>query len=136
MLPEPHQAHRGAQLLLRRLCWKITLLVLALVNREAKVLQDRFGRTVRLTDERIAHILEHEEMAGQLEKVGETLLEPNVIVRSQRDPDVHLYHKHYPTTPVTEKYLLVAVKSRENDAFVLTAFFTDTIKTGERIWEK
>ena len=75
------------------------------------MVQDRFGRAVRLTDERVAHILEHKEMAGQLDKVGETLLEPNVIVRSQPDPDVHLYHKHYPTTPVTDKYLLVAVKS-------------------------
>jgi len=36
-----------------------------------------------------------------------------------------------------EKYLLVAVKIEERgDAFILTAFFTDTIKTGERVWEK
>lgn len=49
-------------------------------------------------------------MEGQLDKLEEALREPDVIVRSQRDPDVHLYHKHYPTTPVTEKYLLVAIK--------------------------
>ncbi|HEV8717291.1 MAG TPA: hypothetical protein VGX03_31285 [Candidatus Binatia bacterium] len=76
----------------------------------AKVLQDRFGRAVRLTGERITHLLEHAEMEGQLDKLEEALREPDVIVRSQRDPDVHLYHKHYPTTPVTEKYLLVAIK--------------------------
>ena len=101
----------------------------------ATVLQDRFGRAVRLTDERIAHILEHDEMTGQLDKVEETVREPDVVVRSQRDPEVHLYHKHYPTTPVTEKHLLVAVKVAQQDALVLTAFFTDTIKQGERIWE-
>lgn len=101
----------------------------------ATVLHDRFGRAVRLTDERIAHILEHDEMTRQLDKVEETVREPDVVVRSQRDPDVHLYHKHYPTTPVTEKHLLVAVKVAQQDAFVLTAFFTDTIKQGERIWE-
>jgi hypothetical protein len=100
------------------------------------VFQDRFGRTVRLTDERITHILEHGEMEGQLDKLGEVLQEPDVIVRSQRDPDIHLYHTHYTTTPVTEKYLLVAVRVAQNDAFVLTAFFTDTIKKGERLWEK
>ena len=102
----------------------------------ATVFPDRFGRIVRLTDERIVHILEHAEMVGQLDKVEETVREPDVIVRSQRDPDVHLYHKHYPRTPVTEKELLVAIKVTQTDAFVLTAFFTDTIKKGERIWEK
>ena len=100
------------------------------------VLQDRFGRAVRLTDERLTHILEHEEMAGQLDKMTETVRDPEVIVRSQRDPDVHLYHKRYLITPVTEKNLLVAIKVIQTDAFVLTAFFTDTIKKGERIWEK
>ncbi|MBI3303005.1 MAG: hypothetical protein HYZ72_13145 [Deltaproteobacteria bacterium] len=102
----------------------------------AKVLQNRFGRAVRLTDERTAHILAHAEMEGQLDKLAEVLREPDVIVQSQHDPDVHLYHKHYRETPVTEKYLLVAVKVEEHDAFVLTAFFTDTVKSGERIWEK
>jgi hypothetical protein len=102
----------------------------------ATALRDRFGRTVWLTDERIAHILEHVEMAGRLDKMEEALREPDVVVRSQRDPDVHLYHKHYTATPVTEKSLLVAIKVARMDAFVLTAFFTDTIKKGERIWEK
>lgn len=102
----------------------------------ATILQDRFGRDVRLTDERIAHILEHDEMAGQFYKVEETVREPDVVVRSQRDPGVHLYHKHYSTTPVTEKDLLVAIKVTQTDAFVLTSFFTDTIKKGERLWEK
>jgi hypothetical protein len=102
----------------------------------ATVFQDPFGRTIRLTDERIAHILEHDEMAGQIDKVEETVREPDIVVRSQRDPDVHLYHKHYATTAVTEKDHLVAIKVTQMDAFVLTAFFTDTIKKGERLWEK
>jgi hypothetical protein len=29
-----------------------------------KTIQDYFGHTVRLTDERMAHILEHSEMSG------------------------------------------------------------------------
>jgi hypothetical protein len=102
----------------------------------AKVLQDCFGRAVRLTDERTAHILEHTEMEGQLDKLEEVLQEPEVVVRSQRDPNVHLYHKHYAVTPVTDKYLLVAVKVAENDAFVVTAFFTNAVKKGEKVWEK
>lgn len=102
----------------------------------ATVLYDRFGRTVRLTDERIAHILEHVEMIGQVDKIEETVREPDIVIHSQRDPDVHLYHTHYPTTPVTEKDLLVAIKMTQGDDFVLTAFFTDAVKRGERIWEK
>src|SRR5215831_1870454 len=101
-----------------------------------EILQDHFGRRVRLTQERAAHILEHAEMEGQLDKLQEALQGPDVIVRSQRDPDMHLYHKHYATTPVTEKYLLVAVKMIGSEAFIVTAFFTDTIKRGERIWGK
>ena len=31
---------------------------------------------------------------------------------------------------------LVAVKIGAGDAFVITAFFTDAIKKGERLWEK
>lgn len=79
----------------------------------ATVLHDCFGKAVRLTDERIAHILEHAELIGQLDKVEETVREPDVVVRSQRDPDVHLYHKHFAITPVTEKDLLVAIKGTQ-----------------------
>jgi len=89
-----------------------------------------------LTEERTAHILEHAEMGGQIDKLGEVLQEPDVIVQSQHDTEVYLYHKHYAATPVTEKYLLVAVKVAEDDAFVLTAFFTNAITKGERLWEK
>jgi hypothetical protein len=102
----------------------------------AKKLQDRFGRIVRLTEERTAHILEHPELVGQLDKLGEVLQEPDVIVRSLRDAEVHLYHKHYSATPVTEKYLLVAVKVTTDDAFALTAFFISVITKGEKVWEK
>ena len=52
----------------------------------ATVLHDRLDRDVRLTDERIAHISEHAEMVGQLDRVKETEREPDVVVRSQRDP--------------------------------------------------
>ena len=89
-----------------------------------------------MTQEREAHILKHPELQGQTGKVEEVLREPDVIVRSLRDPDVHLYHKLYGETPVTKKYLLVAIKVEESDEFIITPFFTDSVKKGERIWEK
>jgi molybdopterin synthase catalytic subunit len=102
----------------------------------AKNFQDLFGRVIRLTTEREAHILRHLEMQSQLDKLEEVMKSPDVIVRSIRDPAVILYHKHYLATPVTEKYLIVVVKLETDDAFVITAFFIDRVKKGERIWEK
>jgi len=34
------------------------------------------------------------------------------------------------------KYLCIVVKFKEKDAFVITAYFTDSIKKGEAIWRK
>jgi len=39
-------------------------------------------------------------------------------------------------TPVTSKLLCVVVKVKENDFFVVTVYFTDSVKKGEVLWEK
>ena len=65
-----------------------------------------------------------------------TLINPDVIVKSRTDPDVELFYRHYDTTPVTEKYLCVVVKILVSDLFIITAYFTDTIKRGKIVWEK
>ena len=75
-------------------------------------------------------------MSGQICKIQETLMKPDVIVKSRTDPDVELYYRHYDTTPVTEKYLCVVVKILVSDFFIITAYFTDTIKRGQILWEK
>lgn len=49
---------------------------------------------------------------------------------SDQDETVHLYHKRYEKTPVTEKLLLVVVKVDAKSPFVITAFFTDRLKSG------
>lgn len=54
-------------------------------------------------------------MAGQIEKIQDTLMNPDIVVRSRTDPDVQLFHKLYSEDacyPVTEKYLCV---SNDND---------------------
>lgn len=98
---------------------------------------DIHNRQVRLTDERQEHLeADHPEMSGQIEKIQETLSKPNIIVRSRTDPDVELFHRHYDVTPVTEKYLCVVVKILIEDMFIITAYFTDTIKKGDVLWER
>jgi len=39
-------------------------------------------------------------------------------------------------TPVTEKYLLVAIKTLNREGFIVTAFFTDRVKKGGFVWKK
>jgi len=83
------------------------------------------------------HIInDHPEMFGQYDKIKDTLTDPLIIVRSKTDQDVELFYSHYHKTPVTEKYLCVVVKGLQDDLFIITAYFTDTIKKGEILWKK
>ena len=102
-----------------------------------KWFKDVQNRTIRLTEERQEHIeKDHPEMSGQIDKIKETLLNPDKIVKSRVDPSVELFYRHYDTTPVTEKYLCVVVKVLIEDAFIITAYFTDTIKRGDVLWQR
>jgi len=98
------------------------------------ILYDLRGQKVRLTDERLVHILKHSEMNGQEELIAKTLLKPDSIFLSHNDPAVHVYHKLFDKTPVTRKYLIVTVKYTDDDAFVITSFFTNKEKKGTQIW--
>jgi len=99
--------------------------------------KDINNRLIRLTDERKRHIeVDHPEMSGQIAKIGDTLLNPDIIVKSNVDPEVNLYYKFYPVTPVSEKYLCVVVKMRIDDIFIITAYFTNKVKRGEILWER
>ncbi len=101
-----------------------------------QVIPDYEGRPIRLTEERLAHIRRRPEMVGQEPKIGETMAAPDVVIDSRHDPSVRLYHRLYEQTPVTRKYVLVAVKVLDDDAFVVTAFFTDRQKQGSIRWAK
>ena len=99
--------------------------------------RDIYQRRIRLTIERQQHIVEdHPEMRNQLQEIEKTLLEPDIVVRSRTDPEVELFHRYYPSSPVSEKYMCVVVKASPEDPFVITAFFTDKVKRGEILWEK
>ena len=75
-------------------------------------------------------------MTGQVERIAEVLKAPDMIVRYNVDPDVELFYRHYEKTPVTQKYLCVVVKVSEENAFIITAYFTDTVKRGEMLWKR
>jgi hypothetical protein len=99
-----------------------------------KTLQDYQQRPVRLTDERLAHILEHPEMKGMETAIGETLLHPAMVIESGADPAAELSYRYYTGTRVGDKWLCVVVKYAREDAFVLTAYLTDQPKKGKQLW--
>jgi hypothetical protein len=95
---------------------------------------DCFGRTVRLTDERLAHILERVEMRGLRDDIMRTLQAPSDVRISRTDPAVRLFYEFYSQTTIGGKWLCVVVKYVADDAFVITAYLTDKPKAGERVW--
>ena len=101
------------------------------------IFEDFKNREIRLTEERKEHLEEvHPEMKDQIDRVQETLKIPDYVFRSISDKEVELFYKAYKNTPVTEKYLCVVIKVLTDDLFIITAYFTDSIKKGELLWEK
>jgi hypothetical protein len=103
------------------------------------LIKDCLNRNIRITDERIQHIKQnHPELAvdGLEEKLVTTLQYPEIIIASVSDESVELFYKYYFKTPVGDKWLCVVVKNLAADFFVITLYYTDTIKKGREIWKK
>ena len=100
------------------------------------IITDVFGNNIRLTEERLNHILLHPEMQNMTHLIEQTLVAPLLVKKSNSDKAVYLYYEYCLNTDVGDKWLCVAVKHLENDAFVVTAYLTDKPKTGEIIWQK
>ena len=112
------------------IAWNCSLPYLGTV----KIIRDCFGTSVRLTDERLAHILEHAEMAGMEDELERVLQTPSEVRLSRSDDDVRLFYEFYTRTRMGGKWLCVVVKYLTDDAFVITAYLTDTLKAGETVW--
>jgi hypothetical protein len=99
-----------------------------------RIVEDCFGRTVRLSDERLAHILGHPEMQNMEAGIERVLRQPALVRRSRSDGEVRLFYEFYRQTIVDEKWLCVVARYNEEDAFVVTAYLTDKPKQGEDLW--
>lgn len=76
-------------------------------------------------------LLKHPDLDGHLNDIQRTLTAPDEIRRSSRDANVLLFYRS------GERRWLVAVTRRLNgDGFLITAYRTDTVKEGERVWPK
>lgn len=99
-----------------------------------KQIPDFRNQLVRLSDERLRHILEHPEMEGLEAKIEETLRSPAFVMLSRTDSRVSLSYRYYFGTTVGDKWLCVVVKYGDEDAFAITAYLSDKIKPGEQLW--
>jgi len=98
--------------------------------------RSKLGKIIRLDEDRWRHVLEHPEMENQRFRVEETLVDPDEVRESMRSSSIWLFYKLYTKSPVSEKYLLVAVEVLDGEGFIVTAFFTDKVKKGGLIWKK
>ena len=71
-----------------------------------------------------------------MDKIRETVVNPDEARESTHDPSALLLYKLYEETPVTEKYLLVVIKTLNREGFIVTSFFTDKVKKGVVAWKK
>ena len=78
---------------------------------------------IRFTEERWKHIRErHPEMETQRDRVLETVESPDCI--QEGDFGEPLAIRHYPRTPLTTKFLVVAYRETSaEDGFIMTAYF-------------
>ena len=92
------------------------------------------GFRVRVTRDRwqlIARV-KHPVMAGREDVVVATLERPEEIRESRSDPQVLLFYH----AEGTSRWMCAVAKRAGDDGFLITAYPTDAIKEGSRIWPK
>ncbi len=90
---------------------------------------DEHGNEVRLTDERLRHILRrHPELAFQMHRFAETLASPDAVRPSRSSPAVQLYYRLYPDLRGRNRYICLVVKMETDYSFILTGYLARSIK--------
>ena len=85
------------------------------------------GITIRLTDERWAHITEeHSELSGMRFEILETIAKPNVIYEGNDGENLAVREIE------TGKFLVAVYRQSQTDGFVITAFLTRRVKSLEK----
>ena len=73
--------------------------------------------------------IKHPEIVDKLVLIKETLKMPDLITKSKIDNNVLLFYKR-----INSYWLCAVTKSLEIDGFIITAYITDKIKEGVKIW--
>ncbi len=88
-------------------------------------------RVTRARWELIASV-KHPVMAGGEIRVQSALESPDEARQSRSDPEVLLFYK----AEATKRWTCAVVKRVPEGAFLITAYPTDAIKEGVRVWPK
>ena len=90
---------------------------------------DEQGNEVRLTDERLRHILRrHPEMAPQLHRLAETLADPDAVTGSATRPNTRFYYRLYPDLQGRRRYICLVVREMQDYSFIVTGYPDRRIK--------
>jgi hypothetical protein len=76
--------------------------------------------------------IKHPSMKGQEVEVKNTLADPDEIRQSRRDSGVFLFYRLQRPT----RWICAVVRRLNQEGFLITAYLTDSIKEGNRIWKK
>jgi hypothetical protein len=74
----------------------------------------------------------HPIMAGREDEVKAVLENPAEIRRSRSDPTVYLFYK----SKRLRRWVCAVTKKQNSEGFLITAYPTDAVKEGERIWPR
>jgi hypothetical protein len=76
--------------------------------------------------------VKHPVMSGREAGVKLALENPDEARQSRTDPEVLLFYK----AEAAKRWTCAVVKRTNDDAFLVTAYPTDAIKEGDRVWPK
>lgn len=97
-------------------------------------IQTPLGFRVRVTRQRWEMIVsvKHPVMAGREQSVRAALVSPEEVRQSRTDSAVFLFYR----TEQTNRWVCVVAKQGDDQGFLITAYLTDAIKEGIRVWPK
>ena len=92
------------------------------------------GFRVRVTTEywNVIVTIKHPVMLGREANIQEVLRDPDEIRLSKKDPSVYLFYK----PERIARWVCAVTKRLDSEGFLITAYPTDAVKEGERIWHR
>ena len=92
------------------------------------------GFSVRVSRTRwdLITTIKHPAMAGRESSVKMALESPDEVRQSRMDGEVLLFYK----AEAARRWVCAVIKQPDTEAFLITAYPTDAIKEGTRIWPK
>ncbi len=86
---------------------------------------DKNDKLIRLTDKQHSHIMKaHSYMHKYLEKIKETLQNPDKIKSYSFDKNVNYFYKGYKNLEKPNKFLLVIVKYLNGEGYIISSYLT------------